>query len=294
MGCGSWTTSNYTSYASTTRGVKCSAVDGSIDLSNLRTDQVFKARGLHEDLNVSGKIRECCDNEEHPNTVPIILALDVTGSMGQSAVRCAEKLNPIMTELLKDVKDVEFSIMAIGDTDYDSAPIQMSQFESDIRIAEHLDKVYFEGGGGGNDWESYTLAWWAGLNHARLDCWKRGKKGIIITLGDEPLNPYLPTEHLSRFLADSEQSKRINTADLYKRVTEKYDVYHVMISDAYGFRCLGEDGLRESWGQYLDEDHLVVSSVENLPQILTKLIKKSVASNSETSSPLFEGLTISW
>ncbi len=294
MGCGSWTTTSYASYATSKRGVTCSALDGSIDLSDLSTDQVFKSRGLHEDLNIRGKIRECCDNEEHPNTVPIILALDVTGSMGDSAVKCAEKLNPIMTELLKDVRDVEFSIMAIGDTDYDNAPIQMSQFESDVRIAEHLDKVYFEGGGGPNAYESYTLAWWAGLNHARLDCWKRGKKGIIVTLGDEPINPYLPKEHLSRFLDDSEQSNRIETADLYKKVTEKYDVYHVIISDAAGYRHLGEARLRESWGKYLDDDHLMVSSVNSLPQTLTQLIKKSVAQNSETSIPLFEGTTISW
>lgn len=91
-------------------------------------------------------------------------------------MECAKKLNVIINNLLTEVKDVEFSIMTIGDLAYDSAPIQMSQFESDVRIAEHLDKVYFESGGGGNCYESYSLAWYCGLNHARLDCWKRGKK----------------------------------------------------------------------------------------------------------------------
>ena len=83
-----------------------------------------------------------------------------------------------MNNLLTEVKDVEISIMAIGDLAYDSAPIQMSQFESDVRIAEHLDKVYFGGGGGGNCYESYSLAWYCGLNHAQLDCWERGKKAL--------------------------------------------------------------------------------------------------------------------
>ena len=46
-----------------------------------------------------------------------------------------------MTELYKSVKDVEFCIMAIGDLSYDNAPIQMGQFESDIRITEQLEKV---------------------------------------------------------------------------------------------------------------------------------------------------------
>lgn len=82
--------------------------------------------------------------------------------------------------------------MGIGDLSYDRFPIQASQFESDIRIAEQLEKVYFEFGGGGNFYESYTAAWYFGARHTKLDCWNRGKKGIIITIGDERLNPYLP------------------------------------------------------------------------------------------------------
>ena len=65
--------------------------------------------------------------------------------------------------------------MGIGDLAYDYAPIQASQFESDIRIAEQLDKIYFEGGGGGNNFESYTAAWYFGVHNCKLDCWNRGE-----------------------------------------------------------------------------------------------------------------------
>ena len=67
-----------------------------------------------------------------------------------------------MTKLYEDITDVEFMIMGIGDLAYDNSPIQISQFESDIRIAEQLDKLWFENGGGGNDYESYTAAWYMG------------------------------------------------------------------------------------------------------------------------------------
>lgn len=60
--------------------------------------------------------------------------------MGSAATDVAKKLNYVMTELYKQVKDVQFMIMGIGDLAYDSAPIQISQFESDIRIAEQLTK----------------------------------------------------------------------------------------------------------------------------------------------------------
>lgn len=53
-------------------------------------------------LDPKNVIRECCDTEEHPNTIPVILALDVTGSMGQAAVEVAKKLNVIMTKLNYD------------------------------------------------------------------------------------------------------------------------------------------------------------------------------------------------
>lgn len=135
MGCGSWTRDSYTSY-STSRGYSV-AKDGSLSGSYSNQD-MFKARNIDSALDPKNIIRECCDTEEHPNTIPVILALDVTGSMGQAAVEVAKKLNVIMTKLYEKVTDVEFLIMGIGDLACDSCPIQASQFESDIRIAEQL------------------------------------------------------------------------------------------------------------------------------------------------------------
>jgi hypothetical protein len=163
-------------------------------------------------------MRECRDSEEHPETVPVILALDVTGSMSAAAVEIAKKLNVIMTNLYDQVKDVEFMIMGIGDLYCDRGSIQISQFESDIRIAEQLDKIWFEFGGGGNFWESYSAAWYMGSRHCDLDCWKRGKKGIIITMGDERLNPYLPEEALMLQTGDDLEAD-VKTEDLYEEVS---------------------------------------------------------------------------
>ena len=124
--------------------------------TNLNVQDIYKARHISPLLDPKNVMRECCDSEEHPNTLPVILALDVTGSMGDSAVRVAQKLNEIITDIYDDgsIKDVQFCVMGIGDLSCDDAPIQISQFESDIRIAEQMDAIYFEGGGGGNRYES--------------------------------------------------------------------------------------------------------------------------------------------
>ena len=141
MGGGTWTRDKFVTY-STSIG---RSVDSKGAISgNYRAQEMFKQRRIAPELDPKNVIRECCDSEEHPNTKPVILALDVTGSMGGASVKVAKELNVIMTELYGKVKDVEFLIMGIGDLAYDSAPIQASQFESDIRIAEQLDKIYFE------------------------------------------------------------------------------------------------------------------------------------------------------
>ena len=160
MGGGSWTTKSFANYVTDTRGV---SADTFATMSYTAQD-MYKANHLSAVLNPMNVMRECCDSEEHPNTLPVILALDVTGSMGDASVKVAQKLNQIMTDLYSDdgVKDIEFCIMGIGDVACDDSPVQMSQFESDIRIAEQLDQLYFEGGGGGNSYESYSAAWYMG------------------------------------------------------------------------------------------------------------------------------------
>lgn len=215
MGSGSWDTRSFVSY-STSKGYGTDS--RGVVTGSYSNQEMFKAKNIDAALDPKGVIRECCDNEEHPNTLPVILALDVTGSMGQTAVEIAKRLNEIMTKLYGQIKDVEFMIMGIGDLAYDNYPIQASQFESDIRIAEQLDKIYFEFGGGGNCFESYTAAWYFGSRHTKLDCWNRGKKGVIITIGDERLNPYLPVSGRRSGLG-------ITTGDTLQADVETKDLY---------------------------------------------------------------------
>ena len=117
MGSGSWTTTSFVNYA-TSRGYETDT-RGTIT-SNYSNQEMFKAKNIDASLDPKGVIRECCDSKEHPNTFPVILALDVTGSMGQAAVEISKRLNNIMTKLYEQVEDIEFMVMGIGDLSYDS------------------------------------------------------------------------------------------------------------------------------------------------------------------------------
>lgn len=265
MGSGTWTTTAYNTYVKSTRGITAD----SITLSNV--NQFYDAHGLDESLNPHGvKFRECRDSAEHPNTIPIILALDVTGSMGSACAAVARQLDAIITKLYNDVQDVEFMVMGIGDFSYDNAPLQVSQFESDVRICDQLGKIYFERGGGGNSFESYTAAWYFALNHTKLDCWNRGKKGIIITMGDEPLNPYLPGNEFDRIFGHPGED--VDTKSLYKQVIEKFDVYHIIITDkeSSGRYYLSRD--KDTWGQVLDNEHLFIKESTELPDVIHQIV----------------------
>lgn len=286
MGGGSWTTSSYISYTKT-KGIETSCLaDGTVTLdSSYDVQDLYKARKLDEALDPKGVVRECVDSDEHPNTIPVILALDVTGSMGSALEEVSKKLNAIMTETYKKVKDVEFLVMGIGDLAYDDAPIQASQFESDIRIVEQLDKVYFERGGGGNRYESYTAAWYFAINQTKLDAWKRGKKGILITLGDEPLNPYLPKEALKRVTGNETLQGDVETKELYNEVIKKYDVYHFAINDNYTCYRYYRDDIKETWGKYLDNNHLKVVTLNELAaQIVSAIVESSDSVIDETGA----------
>lgn len=290
MGSGNWTRGDFANYSST----KKMSVDSNGSISgNYHAQDIFKQKMIAPELDPKNKMRECCDSKEHPNTIPVILALDVTGSMGGAAVEVAKKLNVIMTNLYEKVADVEFMIMGIGDLAYDDAPIQASQFESDIRIAEQLDKIYFEGGGGGNSYESYTAAWYFGLYHTKLDCWNRGKKGIIITMGDEPLNPYLPKIPLSKVMGNNLQSD-IETKDLYEETSRKFEIYHLAVNDSQTSYRHYESGIKESFGKFFDENHFHVVSMDNIANAIVDIVTQKYQSKDNNISQEKSNGMISW
>ncbi len=290
MGSGAWSRSTFYEYSKVTG--RTVSKDGSI-AGDYSAQEMFKSRSLSDALNPYRVVRECCDSEEHPGTVPVILALDVTGSMGSAAVEVAKKLNNVMTTLYEQTKDVEFLIMGIGDLAYDRVPIQASQFESDIRIAEQLDKVFFEGGGGGNGFESYTAAWYFGLNCTRLDCHNRGKKALIITMGDEPLNPYLPRKPLEAALGENLEND-IETGGLYKQVTEKFEVFHLAVIDPRSCGARYEEQIMRTFGEYLDKKHLKKVNLDNITPAIIDIVTEFAANKPDLGQQPAKSEGISW
>lgn len=272
MGSGTWTCCAFRDYShSVGRRVSMS---GDVTTTYESATEAYTKTSLCSEMNprvAKNMMRECRDSDEHPATVPIILALDVTGSMGQTAIEVSKKLNAIVKGVADNIKDAEFMIMGVGDILYDAAPIQYSQFESDVRIAQCLDSIYFEMGGGPNEYESYTAAWYVGLKRTDCDCWKRGRKGLILTIGDEVINPVLHAKQLGSALGVSDIQGDIETRKLYDAVTDKYDVGHIVVKHHYG-RDGHYNGCAKSFADVIGKDNVRVTTPDEIASVIVQFI----------------------
>lgn len=203
--------------------------------STSKVENLYSNKKMPEKFNPKNVIfRESRDSVDNPLSTPIILGLDVTGSMGPLAEQIAkDSLNRTITEIYakEPVTNPHIMFNGIGDSKSDIAPLQVTQFEADIRIVEQLLEIYFEGHGGGNGGESYHLAWYFAANHTDIDSFKkRGKKGYIITIGDEKTHAVLGKDEIKRVFDDDVEID-YTTASLASMASEKYELFHVVLNN---------------------------------------------------------------
>lgn len=151
-------------------------------------DAVFTQGSCHPAMKPYGvRYRESRDSDMHPNSVGIVFALDVSGSMGEIPRQLATKTLPsFMKAVLTIIPDPQILFMAFGNAWADRSPLQVGQFESEAALIDKwLEATHLEGGGGGLG-ESYDLAMYFAARHTAMDCLeKRKKKGYFFMTGDE-------------------------------------------------------------------------------------------------------------
>lgn len=178
------------------------------DRATASRHEVFKQRGCHPLMNPHGlKMRESRDSADHPDSLGIVFALDVTGSMGDIPQLLATHELPTFMKLVTacGIPDPQLLFMAIGDARSDQAPLQVGQFESTAELMDQwLTWSYLEGGGGGSGEESYELAFYMAAQHTDLDCWvKRRKKGYLFLTGDELPYPAVSRHQVGTLIGET-------------------------------------------------------------------------------------------
>lgn len=195
------------------------------------------AREAHEDLNIKGvALRESRDSDEHPESVPVTVLFDVTGSMGAHPRVLQAKLPELFGMLLRKgyLEHPQIMFGGVGDAISDRVPLQISQWESDNKMDDHLANLYLEGGGGGGNHESYELAAYFLARHTATDAWeKRGKKGYMFFIGDERVYSRVRREHVAQFIGEDGLQEDIPTEDIFAELRERYEVYHIFVSQGW-------------------------------------------------------------
>lgn len=283
MGGGRWDSDKWKSYSTATYGTA--------DRASLRSRPVsstFTASSLDPSLDpskvkdsVTGT-REARDSDDNPRSTPIIIGSDVTGSMGHLAQEVLTGMETVCTELYsrKPVTDPQILTAAIGDMFYDRAPLQVTQFEADIRIVDSTRKLFVERGGGGNYGESYAAVWLFAGMQTSTDAWeKRGEKGFLFTIGDEPLLgsvnlPAAPVaitpDQAKRFMGLDIQDN-MTAEDCYALAARRWEIFHICVTSrgASTYR----DGVEKSFGALLGDRLLWLQDTAHLPELIVSAIQ---------------------
>lgn len=243
----------------------------SVNASNTAASFNVNARSFNTQIKAEMVNVGVRDSQEHPYSTPIIIALDVTGSMMNTPYEMIKNHLPkIMDSVMQmGVRDPQLLFMAVGDHEYDRYPIQVGQFESDTEtILNSLESLVIEGGG--NAGESYLLAHIVAGYHTETDSWfKRHTKGFLFTIGDNLQG--IPGDSLTEILGYQKGAGSISANEAIRKAQEQYHVFHIHITNAsYSTR------VAESWKNLLGQNVLMCKSDE-----VDKVIAKAIKDNYE-------------
>ena len=239
-------------------------------------EEVFTRRSLDPEFDpLNIRRRESRDSAQNPESNAIIVAFDETGSMGSipdAFVR--EGLGTMVQALLdrRPVSDPHVMVMGCGDAWCDCAPLQVTQFEADLRIADQLSRLWLEGGGGGNRFESYNLPWYFAARRTSIDCFeKRGRKGYLFTVGDEPPPPKLLAAHVRAFLGD-DLRRDLDNAELLRAAGRMYEIFHVVVEQGSHYRSF-PDEVEQGWTRLLGQRVLFLADYRQLAEVIVSAIE---------------------
>lgn len=259
--------------------------------SGKSADQIFSF-GMNPTMDPNGLVfRESRDSDAHPNSIAIAVFLDVTGSMGQiPEMLIRHKLGSLMDTLLAHgVEDPQVMFSAIGDHVTDRAPLQIGQFESGTdELNDCLSKVYIEGGGGGQNMESYLLAWLVAGRHTSIDCFeKRGNKGFLFTIGDEKSWDSVDATRLKDLMGYA-QTDPITDAQVLAQAQRMYHVFHIHINET-GYK--DNPDIIGYWKKLLGERALILDKHMAVAELIASTVAVINGANLDKVAAEFDDAT---
>lgn len=190
------------------------------------------------------------------SNAPLVIACDVTGSMGESPATIFSKcpyLDLEGKEYLGD--DLAISFAAIGDAYSDNYPLQVRPFAKGLDLKKRLEELIIEGGGGGQSMETYDLAALYYATHVEMP---NALNPIFVFIGDEGLYEFVDKAQAKRWTRTTLE-KRMSYKEVLQALQQKYAVYCIR----QPYSKTGTDKMsatdkkiHKQWADVLGEDHM--------------------------------------
>lgn len=206
-----------------------------------------KAHGPRTYERKSGPNDKVIDPHKHVRTEssnPLIIAVDVTGSMASWPFEIFDRLPLLSNTLSQYREDVGICFAAIGDATVDQWPLQVTTFASGFDLEQLLGSLYGEGGGGDAP-ESYGLfAHWV---NTHVEIPNAQEPPFLIVFGDITMHPKIPKGQIAHYLGDHVPAD-VDAIEAWQKVCKTWNTWFLR-------RPTGKPGdkVDKQWGEAISE-----------------------------------------
>ena len=178
---------------------------------------------------------------------PLIIAVDVTGSMASWPFEIFDRLPLLYNTLSQYRDDLEISFAAIGDAAVDQWPLQVTTFASGFDLEQLLGSLYGEGGGG-DAAESYGLfAHWV---NTHVEIPNASESPFLVVFGDVTMHSKVPKEQIAHYLGDR-AGRDVDAIKTWGQISKTWNTWFMR-------RPTGKPGdqVDKQWGKAIGEQKI--------------------------------------
>ncbi|MEI6731086.1 MAG: hypothetical protein WCK90_00245 [archaeon] len=203
---------------------------------------------------------------------PIIVAVDVTGSMAAWPREIFDRLPLLYQTLAKYRPNAEFCFAAIGDASGDRFPLQVNDFAKGLDLEAKVKALGCEGRGGGGISESYELFGYFMNKHCNTP---KATSPFLIMMGDEKFYDRVNPGQVKHYIGDKLEEE-VKSATVWKELMQKFNVY--FLQKPYGSDY--DEGttreVKENWEGALGRQRVIdIPNMERAVDVAMGLIAKS-------------------
>jgi hypothetical protein len=184
---------------------------------------------------------------------PLIIAVDVTGSMANWPFEIFDRLPLLYNTLSQYRPDLEICFAAIGDAIVDRWPLQVTNFASGFDLEQLLGALYGEGGGGDAP-ESYGLfAHWV---NTHITIPKTEEPPFLIVFGDITMHEKVSKGEIQNYLGNRKAGD-VSSITEWQKVARNWNTWFLR-------RPTGRQGdhVDKQWGKAIGEQKILHISDE--------------------------------